>query len=285
MMKLITTVNRLEEIAPYLQAGADEVVVAVKDHSFTALNGFTLEQVKGYQNISLMMNRLYHEHDLEDLKAALATIRDMEVLHIYVADPAMLYYGEQYGLLDKMIYRPETLMTNSNDAKWWLDRGIYGVSISPLLTKSEVLQMLHNVEHCEVSIHGHLLMSVSRRHLLHAYETVQNKELNLVHNQNLTLVEMKRDGHMPVFENEYGTMIYTDFVQTSFESLQDFIDAGVDRCVINSVFMKEEEVIKAIRYYKDIMNGTDGSVCLKAYQLDFPNMEMSSGYYGQKTIL
>ncbi len=285
MIKLITTQNNLALVQALRDNGADEVVIALKDHSFTSLPACRVDELVKYQPCSVVMNRLYSEKDLHRIDEAFNVIKEFDVMHIYFADPAMLYHAKKHGLLDRMIYRPETLVTNSLDAKWWKDRGIAGVSISPLLTMEEVLHMANCDCNPEVTVHGRMIMSISRRKLLEAYMKHNDFDVEVDERYDLRIQELKRDGLMPIYENEYGTIIYSDFVQESFEAIAKFKDTKVERIVINTVFMSDEEAIETVKAYRAILDGANVEEVEESYRLRFKDMEMSSGYYGQKTIL
>lgn len=284
-MKLITTVNNLELVQALKDNGADEVVIALKDHSFTSLPACRVEDIKNYLPCSVVMNRLYSQQDLHLIDEAFDVLKDLDVLHIYYADPAMLYHAKKHGLMDRMIYRPETLVTNSKDAVWWKNRGIHGVSISPLLTMEEVIEIGNCNCNPEVTVHGHMIMSVSRRKLLEAYMLHNEYDVKVDERHDLRIQELKRDGMMPIYENKYGTIIYTDFVQESFGAIDSFKETKVSRILVNTVFMNDEESIETVKAYRAILDGENAMGIEESYRKRFSEMEMSSGYYGQKTIL
>ncbi len=279
---LAACVQRTEDIEKYKALGCDEPVIALKGYSFTALPSFAPEQISGCRGISLLMNRLFFEEETEDLKNMLKRIEDIDPVSIYFADPAVLYYASD-TLREKLIYRPDTLMTSTNDAQWWLACGIRGISVSPLLTKEEVLKIASSVPHTEITVHGRLLMSVSRRKLLDVYASDFSKEFRTDENRNLMIRESKRKELMPVYQNEWGTMIYTDFVQESFEAMPDFMKCA-ERFYIDTVFMDEKAAEETVRAYRAVIDGQDSGTVGERYSREFGYLNLSTGYYGQKTI-
>lgn len=273
-MKWVVGTQSLEEAHELQQIPNTECLFALKGHSFSVLKKLDSEEIETISSCSILMNRYYFPSELSSLEQALQRIQKMDIVSIYFADPGLVPLAEKYGLKEKLIYRPETLMTNHKDIEWWNNQGIR-VSISPLLSLEEITSILRKTSGNELTIHGHLLMSISRRPLLSSYlEGTQNKT-------NLTIVEKQREGHMPIYEDEYGTYIYSDFIQNSFGQIASFAKANVERFFIDSSFLEWEEVLKALETYQKIL---DGSLVWKEDDTITDEWEQI-GYYGQKTIL
>ena len=161
---------------------------------------------------------------------------------------------------------------------------MYSVNISPLLTEEEILKIASSVRHCGIQVFGYLLMSISKRPLLTAYQEVANIDEPLHHNHHLYLREQKRDGMMPAYENEAGMMIYTDFVQESFAWLEPFSNAGIQRFEMYGNYIPQAALLDAVRMYRRVLDGEDGESVRKEFVLKYPELPVSDGYYGQKTI-
>ena len=101
----------------------------------------------------------------------------------------------------------------------------------------------------EVTIHGRLLMSASRRRLLEAYQQKIGNPRSLQNNPALSIREETRPQHMPVYENGEGTLIYTDFVQESFLELEPFLKSGIHRFYLSGVFAAEQDHLDAVAAY------------------------------------
>ena len=128
------------------------------------------------------------------------------------------------------------------------------------------------------------MMAVSKRHLLSAYRNYTHLNHDLVRNQHLWIQEVHRDGHMPIYEDDFGTVIYTDFVLQSFKHIQKFVTIGVERLEMNAHYLSTEENKQAIEAYVKILNGSSGEEVEESYRKAFSDLPLEDGYYGQKTI-
>ena len=276
MKNIVVLVNDANSIPQVIEAGASEVVVALKDYSFSAIPKCSIEEAR---NNSVLMNRFYFAHEMDLLKEQLNTLKGLNVNHIYFSDPSVYYLAKEFDLVDKLIYKPDTMAVSANDLQFWKDQGIYTASLSPLITDEETTKILNEVENIEVTIHGHIFMSASKRQLLSSYfETIG---LPTIQKKVLYLKEMKRDDLMPIYEDELGTLTYSDFILNSFEEIDSF---NTDRYFIDSLFLNEDELIDAIHAYKNILEGSNAKEEKEKYINKYPNLKLASGYYKEKTI-
>lgn len=282
MKRLAVTIEKKEQISAYANAGADEVIAHVKGYSFGPLHAFGVDELpdlkkEAGQNgvmFTAAVNRLFHQGDLDDLKKMLENIAADTVIF---QDPAVLRYVRMPA-----VYEPGTLATNRFDLYFWKEAGCSLVSVSPLLTKEELLAMIREGG-CSLDCFGYQLMSLSARKLLTAYGQAGHHE-GLNENRNLSLQEETRTGKMPVYEDAYGTCIYSDFIQEAFLELPEFLAAGLERVVIRSEFISDDVILDVIRKYKDIIAGGDAALLRQAFIERHPALPLETGYFEMKTV-
>lgn len=231
------------------------------------------------------------------------------------------------SMTSKLIYDPEMLMTSINDANWWLDRGIRGISISPILTLQETKEIAEAIKKAVVTVHGRTLMSRSFRKLLSSYKEVSEEDPDFVNppeaqveaasqaiaaektqakvastsdteaastpakkdwqavgNKNLTLIEKSRSAKMPVYEDETGTLIYSDDVLDSFNFIDEVLKASPFALLVEGSFADIEMQAEAVKAYSRILAGEDAKTIGAEYQEKFREEPFDSGYYEQKTV-
>lgn len=285
IMKILTVIcNSSEEVKKVLENGSDEVILPVEGGCFTSMPCFSIQQIEEIaknnpKRTVVLMNRLFPEGEKEKAKEMLSQLVKV-VDAVMFADIGFMKLAQEKNFVGKMIYRPETLMTSVNDISFWSSLGLQSVQISPLLTEEEILTIASKVPHTGLQIHGRMLMSVSKRKLLSAYQQLTNCQ-NLHEEKDLYLQEMKRDGKMPIYENEYGTYIYSDFIQESFSYMPKLMEAGIERFEIDGNGLEMNALLDAVKLYRDCLDGKEihPETYFETYHLPF-----STGYYGQKTV-
>ncbi len=292
MKEIITTLEDLKDLAELIKSEADMIMVSLDGLSSSAAQKLTLEELdeaiaeitSSQKQIAVLANLTLHEDLLDEVEATMGLLSKRDVSAIFFADPALYMMAKKFGITDRLVYDPETLMTSINDGTWWLERGIRGVSVSPLLTLEETKEICAGVEKAVVTIHGRTLMSRSYRKLLAAYKEKYGLETELEMNKDLRLIEAKRTESMPVYEDETGTLIYSDDVLDSFDFIKQLLESDPMSLLITGSYLTIQEQVEAVRAYRRILNGEDPSAVGKEYRELFKDSQLDSGYYEQKTV-
>lgn len=285
---LMTELEEVHDLPALINAGADIFLIALDGYSFTAQRKMKIEQVsfvkdmaQGFgKSVALLVNKLFHEGEVTKLDALFETIRDVQ--YIIFQDPAVIMKAKQYGYGGKLIYMPDTLVTNRQDAEFYRQQGIMP-SVSPVLIKEEVMGIVEDGE-AMVTVFGHTILSRSARHLLSAWSAHYEKE-SLVKKEGLVLVEEKRNGRMPVYEDEEGTCIYSDEVLMACAEMQEIHTEHSLIYFVDGVFLERMAHIDGVHAVKEAMDGKDGTEVENAYREKYPSLQLGKGYSYAKTIL
>lgn len=287
---LMTGLEDVRNLPALTNAGADIFLLALDGYSFTAQKklgkeqiGFVKAMADGFaKRIALLVNKLFHEEEVQKLDELFETIQDMGVQYIVFQDPCVILKARQYDYQGKLIYMPDTLVTNRLDAQFYRDQGILP-AISPVLTKEEVMRIAQDGE-AMVTVFGHTPLSRSARKLLSAWADNYGKE-SLAKKDGLVLVEEKRNGRMPVYEDEEGTCIYSDEILMTGSEMQMIHTDHPLIYFVDGVFLERMAHIDAVHAIKETMGGRNGEEVEAAYQKKYPSLQLGKGYSYAKTIL
>lgn len=286
MSKLTISCGSIEDINTLVDLGVDDIQITLKNSAFSALPSFSYEEIIDIRNkynikLAVNMNALFSESDIEEKENIMLKLLDNGIDYIVFSDFGLLNVAKKHNYENKMIYDPITLLTNSLEAKVLKETGIAYITISSLLTKEEIIDIANSIDNASLVIHGHLLMSATKRKLLTEYE----KEKNISLDGDIHYIEEEtRDALMPIYENEVGTLVYSDFIQESFKEIIDFDNAGIKRFVIDTINLDIEEIIETIKTYQRILNGEDIEEVIEDYKNKVENKLLSKGYYAEKSI-
>jgi putative protease len=291
MAILAVTCENLKSAEEFHACGADEVIFALKNACFSPLASFSCEEIRESiqtvhamgMRVSVLMNALFHEGAVDQASRMMKELVQAGADGIIFADTGLMMEAVKNGFADRMIYQPETMMTSSYDASVWQHCGIQALMISTLLTEEEILKIASSAKNTGMNIHGWQLMSVSARPLLSAYGAVSGLG-PLKNRKGLTLVEAKREGRMPVYENEQVTMIFSDYVLESFEEIRRFQKAGMKRFTVDSWNLSEESVQDALKIYRSLLDEKEPSVKIEEYREKYNELPLEKGYYENKTV-
>lgn len=293
MPKIIVTPFTFEDLEKVKQAGAAGVVIGTPFFSVRCTHAFAVEELAKIKEqckalsleMFVLVNRFFVEEELEALRSHLQVLKELDVDGIYYGDECVLYEADAFGMKDKLIYNPDTLITNHKDVQYYLDEGIKMVTISKDITLQEMVEIKSKVTgNCEVIIHGRLNMMHSKRTLLSSYMSFVGKSYPVYDNYNLYLKEEHRDEHMPIVEDESGTHVYTGFTLASFEEIKQLADAGIEYMRIDGIFHDIDYVVEALELYNAILDGKkDAKAVYEDYQQKYEADHVTHGFYYTKT--
>lgn len=293
MVDFIATPFVLADIEILKRAGADSVVIAVPFFSARGAAVFPLEQLSAVKEecvrcgvrMLVLVNRIFVEEELDDLRAFLKVLKQLDVDGIYYGDEGVLYEAEKLEMKQKLIYNPDTLITNAMDMQFYLDEGIQMATISKEITLAEMCEIASRVQgECEVIVHGRLNMMHSKRRLLSSYMDFLGKKECVVENRQLYLMEETRDEHMPIIEDALGTHVFTGFTLVSFMEMQELYAAGIRHFRIDGIFHDIAYVCEALQLYRKVLsNELDGRKVYEEYQKKYEQDHVTHGFYYTKT--
>lgn len=286
-MELITTFKgSFDDLEKY-----SSIVVAADKFSIANDYTFSNKQIEGLvrlckrqdSKLYILVNAMIYDEDLEDLKLHLEWIKSLSVDGIYFADLAVFMIARDLGLEHLLIYAPGMTVVNSEDVREYLETGIAGLELANELTLDEkVLIAKNNPNKVGIVISGYLLMSYSKRKVLKNYFNEIDKKMDLKDNYNLRLKERTREGLMPVYEDEYGSYIYSEYIFHSFKVLHDLKDVPFKYFRIDGIFLEQDIIEDLMKSYEAMILGRQDNFF--EYILDkYPKLVFDDIFYTTET--
>lgn len=286
-MELLVTLKDLSLLNRIKKSYADGIIFG---SAFSAKYSFDLDdlrqiartcEIEGLKKY-ISIDSLILENELGSLYRYFEIIKELKVDGIYFADLGVIPAARAYGLLDKLIYDPITLLTNTLDINFYLSQGL-GTVLARELTYEEVSKILEKFPgKIDMQVFGHLRMSYSKRKFLSNYFKQLGIEKDINDKNDLTLVEETREYRLPIRESKYGTEIYSDYCLLMYD---EFIDLKkyIGRAIVDSDFIDNNETI--IHVLKDLRKVSKENVeFLKSQFLEKnPDMVFDTGYLYRKT--
>lgn len=295
-MNFITTLFSKEDIVKLHEVHVKSVLVGIPYYATRCAAYIPLAELKTIKeeclkydmNVYVVVNRMFTEEELPKLDQCLQYLKMIDVDGIYYGDEGVFYKAKQLGIAHKLIYNPDTLITNSKDIQYYLDEGIQYVSLAKELSLEEIGEIC---KHCDASklemvIHGRLNMMHSKRSLLTNYMNFLNRDHTMKHNMHLRIKEEQREDLMPIVEDDLGVNVYTGFTLNSFEEIHQLLDMGIGHMRIEGIFHDLDYEIEAIKTYRECIKRKNQIKDMKrAYKKKYANDHVSEGFYYTKTYL
>lgn len=288
-MEIVVTLKSLNNLNKIKQSGADGIIFGGPfslnfDYSLDELNiinTFCLtNNIKRYISIDTFI----FENDKVALYQYFELLKKLDVDGIYFADLGIIDISRDYGLSDRLIYDPNTLITNSLDAAFYLNKGI-DVVLARELSLDEVKKILYKLpKQIDMQVFGHLRMSYSKRKFLSNYFKHLDINMNVENKKTLRLLEENRSYSLPIIEDKFGTRIYTDYILLMYEELIE-LSPYIKRAILDDTFIFENDLVFNI--IKDIKRLTEENIKFLINNINnkYPNLNFSKGYLYKKTSL
>lgn len=211
-MKYITTLVDLEQLkdnSSYYIAGNAKYSVKLPAY-------FAVDVVEKYDDLFISINKIFHENELEDLYNYLSYLKNKKIKGIFFSDFAVYNYAEELGMLDLLIYDPNTLVTNYKELEFFEGK-IKGVVISPFISLDELKQFKSDSLELFFLGNGRINLFYSKRKLITNYCKYHDIERDFLDNKLLLKEELRDNTYFPIIEDDKGTYVYSPFIYSCLD--------------------------------------------------------------------
>lgn len=257
-MKKIVTLFEVESIH-VLKDYADGFIVGQDLVSARLTRSFSNEEIieasklaKSYnKSFFVMINRILHDKDVNAYQAFMKAVDSDAITGYIIGDIGVATLAKSLGLTHKMIYNPETLLTNKFDVFYYRDLGFEGVYLAKEITLEDIKEIGQDRPYSLfMYIHGYLNMFYSKRQLIESYFENQGKPNLYQNKRNLTVVEEKRPTFIyKALEDEAGTHIFRNNVFCGADYLEE-LKGAVDYIVFDTIFHDDQYALEILKYYE-----------------------------------
>ena len=174
----------------------------------------------------------------------------LNIDYFLFSDMAVLYYFKAKKLEHKLIYTAKTLNCSYQDAYYYQKQGIK-VMLSNELTLEDITKIteLNNIV---LEGYGYSNIFYSKRKLLSLYNEAKQLRNNLP-DKLMHIKETNRDNTYPIYQNQNGTFIYTNYKYIFYSELKAIENLFMFK--IESLFIDEVDLFAIIDIFKKAING------------------------------
>ncbi len=279
-MKLIVHLNDCLLIDELYQHGVDGIVVGTKEFSSRGILKLDIQeinhvvkQVNHRMKVYVLVNQLYHQHQIEKLKDFLEKLNDIKIDGILFQDFGVLNICKCLGVHYQMMYAPDTLNTNHQTLNTLCKLGIDEAFIARELPLDQIQQIVSQTNiPCMVQIHGVQYISYSRRKLVTNYLEYIHQKMDTDYNQNLFIKVKNDETYSHIFEDEFGTHILTR---------NELCTLGIEMCAeygyIETMYMDNKYILEVIDSYQN-------HIPFNQFVLAHPNRYYDRGFLYDGTV-
>lgn len=258
--ELVTAAGSLEELAAYLEAGADAVQVGEEGFGMRLPGNVAAAELKEAVRTAherggklyVVANRIMDNAALPGLPAYLEAVHEAGADAVVFGDPAVLLAAREAGLQGmRFHWNPEMTATNYVTANYWASKGAVRAILARELNMEQVLEFKRNCKaEVQVQVHGATNIFHSKRRMVTNYFEHQGKtaspEDSSVERRLFLVEEERQEERYPVYEDASGTHIMSGDDLCMLENLQELLEAGIDS-------VKVESLLKPLAYNRTVI--------------------------------
>lgn len=207
------------------------------------------------KSIYISVTKIMHESDLADVEAYLEEMKHYPIDGFYYGDLAVYQIARKLGIESRLIYHPETYITNYESVNYFAKKGIKRVVLAKEITLPDLIEIGNKAQiDTEILAHGALNMFHSKRDLVSNYFRFLKDE-TLHHNEQLYIIEEKRENEKyPIIEDQNGTHIFSSHDLCTIEYLEEIINAKIKTLRIDGYLKTDEQLSEVTKIYHRAIN-------------------------------
>ncbi|MBP5342831.1 U32 family peptidase [bacterium] len=251
----------------------DIIVLSLKDYSFNNGYSFTVDEIlkiKSQTNkpIFLTITPLFHDDEFRELIEKLEKLKSLD--GFIFQDLGLVSIFQDLDIVSKVIYAPETFITNHIDKEYFMETGINKFLLSREITKEDITMILKykkdtSYMYCAF---GYQMLFYSYRNHLSFFKEKYNLDIDLKNKLNLSIKEETRDEHYKVIEDERGFRIYKDKILNAYTEAKEL---NIEYIILDRVFITDDMYFDAIKLFK-------GEISLDKFNDIYKNIPFEKAY-------
>lgn len=262
--KLLLEIGNVSQAEYFIEKGYGDLLLNIVDLStakefscYTNELALIAEKIEGTDiEIYINLDVIYHEDDLSGLKAILKRLPKYNIKNIIISDLGIIMLAKELGLDFNFINGVGMLNTNYASMNY-LKNVFKGFVVSNELSIQEISEMAYKTQsNLLLQVFGKRKIFSSRRHLLQAYFNYLDRPLTdfSLRNYHMISDENEKDNYSYIFEDSYGTYIYTQENLVVLEYLQELKDTNISHFYLNNIFLDKEDYAKIVETYYLYLN-------------------------------
>lgn len=264
----------------YLDLDLDGFVFGNKKYAVRLTASFDIEKyeslVSKIHNLGkkayVYVNKLFTQFELEGLEEHLIYLHKIKVDGIYFSDMAVYQIAKRNEFENILIYHPDTLSVNSKDALIMKELNVASVVLSKDITLENILEIGDKVpSYLTLFSYGHFPLFYSKRKLIKNYFDYYEKDAEkYIENKNLTARELTRNELYPIYQDDNGTIIYSDKKLDYSNYLFEINNHHINTFFMDFIFDDFENAKEKIKLYRrSILNKNDQPINDDKYTLGY----------------
>ncbi|MDE6240929.1 MAG: U32 family peptidase [Anaeroplasmataceae bacterium] len=222
------------------------------------------------------LNEMVFPLEIEEYRKKILMTKDTDCLY-YITDLGLAHILKEFGLIGRTIYDPITMITNSLDAREFMEYGFKAIGLSNEITLKDTKQIIEKTGiPTFMQVFGYRLMLSTRRTLISLYQEKIQTQFQI---ENLEIEEATRTDAFPIVETSKGTKIYRSYL---ISLLNEMNSLSLEYAYLESFGLDESIFIEVVKLYHAVKSNKSKTDALTA--LESLNLPIGEGFSYQDSV-
>lgn len=264
MIKIITTVESIEQAKKLLEAGVDELYFGQDEFGLRLPSSFDREDQEKLtklaheygKTVSVAVNAILHNEDIEKLPEYLKFLKSIEVDSITVGDPGAIHIMRKNDLLIPFRYDAQVMTTNSRQINFWKDRGAIEAVVARELPKEEIRGISKNSKlPIEILVYGATCIQQSRRPLLQNYFNYIKRYDKYGKERGFFISDPNDDStHYSIYQDINGTHTFANNDINMSLHLSELVEMDISTWKFDGIFTAGDNFVEIVKLFINAKN-------------------------------
>lgn len=264
MIKIITTVESIEQAKKLLEAGVDELYFGQDEFGLRLPSSFDREDQEKLtklaheygKTVSVAVNAILHNEDIEKLPEYLKFLKSIEVDSITVGDPGAIHIMRKNDLLIPFRYDAQVMTTNSRQINFWKDRGAIEAVVARELPKEEIRGISKNSKlPIEILVYGATCIQQSRRPLLQNYFNYIKRYDKYGKERGFLISDPNDDStHYSIYQDINGTHTFANNDINMSLHLSELVEMDISTWKFDGIFTAGDNFVEIVKLFINAKN-------------------------------
>lgn len=264
-IEILAPAGNIDKLKVALDSGADAVFVGGRMLNLRAgtenLNDENLKEAinivksKG-KKIYLNLNAVPHNEELEELPEYLKYLQTLDLDGVIVSDMGVFQCVREFSNI------PITVQTHSSNTNYkavemWKRLGAKKVVLDRDISLDNIAEICAKVSGIEIElfVQGPVNLAISGRSILTNYMKAKNvSNLDIQGKKFLLKEETRPNENMEIYEDIYGTYIFSSRDLCAIEYLDKILDLGISTLKIEGGMRDENYLSTTVSIYREAVN-------------------------------
>lgn len=199
----------------------------------------------------LLIDRVLFEDDLINLKRTITRFEKVNIDGYFFSDLGVIPLLKELGILNKGIYYSQTQIVSEMELETFSNFGLKAIFASKEFPSESLFNIIGKYP-LGINVYGYKNLFYSRRKLLSAYQDEFKEKGKYNHNNSFKIKEKKRDIKNIIFEDQYGTYIFTDYIDNQLDKLNMYQEKGLNYALLDDNLVSQDTFTNDLSFLNEV---------------------------------